>query len=81
VSTSIVSERVTMLSGGCVVRLSALRLLWRLQARGLTVEREGDLLAVGPRELLSRKDRAQIKAHRDELLQLVDDTDRWRCEM
>jgi hypothetical protein len=78
--TLIASEPVT-LKGGHVVSLSALQLLWALEARGLQIEREADKLAVGPRDQLTTDDREQIKAHRDELLQLVDYTERRGWEM
>ena len=78
--TSIVSEPV-VLSGGRAVSLAALRLLWSLEARGLVVEREGAQLAVGPREALKAEDRQQIRAHRDELLALVDYCERSGWEM
>ena len=70
-ATPIASEPVT-LKGGFVVTLTAVELLWRLEARGLNLEREGDQLAVGPRQLLTDADRRGIRDHRDELLLLID---------
>lgn len=78
--TLIGSEAVT-LSAGFTVSLKALQLLWRLEARGVSLEREGNQLAVSPRELLTAKDHEQIGAHRDELLQLVDYVDGRQWEM
>ena len=52
----IASEPVT-LKGGFVVTLTAVQLLWKLEARGLNLEREGDQLAVSLRELLTDADR------------------------
>jgi hypothetical protein len=65
------SETVT-LHGGCCVPLPALRLLWNLEARDLTIrlDAHGGLL-VGPRHQLSDDDRANIREHRDALIQLV----------
>ena len=64
------SEAIT-LRGGHIVSLEALQLLWQLENRGLNLEQEGDQLAVFPRSLLTDDDRAHIRQHRDELLQLV----------
>jgi hypothetical protein len=68
--TQIASEAVT-LKGGYIVSLDALQLLWNLETRGLNLEEEGQQLAVSPRSLLTDDDRARIRQHRDELLQLV----------
>ena len=67
----IASEPVT-LKGGFVVTLTAVQLLWKLEARGLNLEHEGDQLAVSLRELLTDADRRRIRDHRDELLLLID---------
>lgn len=79
-ATLTASESVVLL-GGCAVSLAALQLLWRLEAEGLQIEREADKLAIGPREKLTDRDREQIRAHRDELLQLVDYVERAGWEM
>ena len=78
-TTPSASEAVT-LKGGMVVRLTALQLLWRLEARGLNLEREGNQLAVSPRQFVTEGDRRDISEHRDELLQLVDYCDDGRHE-
>ena len=67
------NDTAVTLRHGVVVSLAALRVLWALERRGLVIEREGDLLAVGPRSELTDDDRRQIRKHRDELLSLIED--------
>ena len=56
-----------------VVRIAALELLLALEARGCVVRQEGDgRLFVGPRALVTAAEAAEIRAHRDDLLALVD---------
>jgi hypothetical protein len=62
---------LVMLKNGLAVPVDALRLLWQLEDRGLHVRRDGDGLAVGPRDHLTDDDRHAIRQHRDELLALV----------
>jgi hypothetical protein len=78
--TSLTAAAV-ILKGGIIVSLAALQLLWQLEARGPSLEREGDQLAVFPRELLTEEDRHDIQAHRDQLLHLVDYCERGGWEM
>ncbi len=60
-----------VLKGGAVVSIKALNIAWGLEARGAQLTADGDGLLVAPRELLTPEDRANIRAHRDQLLALV----------
>ena len=64
------SEFVT-LRAGFVASLDALRLGWALEARGFHLRPVGDKLQVQPSQDLTPEDVAAIKAHRDDLLALV----------
>ena len=50
-----------VLAPGTVAAKEALLLLWRLEARGLSIEMEGARLAIGPRHLINDDDRAEIR--------------------
>ncbi len=66
------SEAATVtLTGGLTVSLTALRLGWGLEARGVTLRLDADGLAVGPSRLLTDADRDGIREHRAELLALA----------
>jgi hypothetical protein len=56
---------LVVLKNGLTVPVDAVRLLWQLEDRGLYVRRDGDGLAVGPRQHLTDADRAAIRRHRD----------------
>jgi hypothetical protein len=60
-----------VLTNGMSVPVDALRLLWQLEDRGLSIRRNGDGLAVGPRDYLTDDDRHAIRRHRDALCALV----------
>ena len=61
-----------VLKNGLSVPLAALRVLWSLEERGLHVQLDDDDgLFVGPRRQLTSADRDAIRAHRDDLRQLV----------
>lgn len=61
------------LRDGLSVPLSALRVLWDLEYRGLQVElSDHGTLLIGPGGQLTGQDREAIRRHRDELIQLVD---------
>jgi len=62
---------IVTLRGGHLVPLTVLQLGWALEARGLTLELEGDRLAVFPSQLLTDADRAQLREHRDALVNLL----------
>ncbi len=64
------SEMVT-LKGGLTVSLDALRIGWSLEQRGFRLEPVGGRLRVAPHDALTPDDVVAIKAHRDELLALV----------
>ncbi len=72
---------VVALRGGLAVPLAALRLLWDLENRGLTVRlsERGRLLA-GPRDRLTPDDRAGLEEHRDVLVTLVAYTEGACCD-
>ena len=70
-TTSTASEFV-ILRGGSAVEVAALKLLWRLEDRGLDIRLDDDgRLLVGPRDALTPRDRAGIREHRDSLVELV----------
>jgi hypothetical protein len=64
------SDRV-VLAGGLSVPVSALRLAWQLEARGLHLRADNDGLQVGPRDQLTDDDRQAIRAERDDLLSIA----------
>ena len=67
------SNAIITLHGGLAVRIAALELLLALEERGCAVRKEGDgTLFVRPRELVTAADAALIRAHRDDLLALID---------
>jgi hypothetical protein len=65
------SPAFVVLSHGWTVPIAAVRLLLELEDRGLDVRRDGDGLAIGPRDRLTKEDRDAIKRHRDALRLLV----------
>jgi len=65
------SSETVVLKGGVVVSVAALRLGWSLEDRGFSMRPIADKLEVQPHERLTREDVKLIRAHRDELLQLV----------
>jgi hypothetical protein len=65
------SELVT-LRNGFAVPLAVLRLAWDLEGRGCSVTVEpGDVLRVGPRALLTDRDREAIKTWKPALIELT----------
>lgn len=61
-----------VLRGGLSLPLAAVRLALDLEARGLHMRREdGDVLIVGPRELLTAEDRAGLRQWKPQLLAIV----------
>lgn len=74
--TSSETQPVVVLRGGLSVPLAALRVLWDLEDRGLTVRlADGSGLLVGPPRRLTDADRSAIRRHRDQLIRLVRDCD------
>ncbi len=51
--------------------LPALQILWRLEERGVRVQRDGDDLLVGPRSLVTDEDREAIRQWKRHLLVLA----------
>ena len=62
---------LVVLRPGISVTQEALRLLWELEARDLTVQRDGPELLVGPQNQLTPADRSAIRTHKGELLSLL----------
>ena len=60
-----------VLRSGVSVPFAALVLLWELENHGLSVEQVGELLAIGPRNLLTDDDRVNVRRHRESLRVLV----------
>ena len=65
-------EGLVTLRGGRVASLAALRILWGLQSRGFIIEPAGDKLRVHPARALTPDELAEVRAHRNDLLALVD---------
>lgn len=66
------TDPAVVLRGGLSVPLSALRTLWGLEDRGVTVRLRADgRLVVSPRSRLAPDDDAAIREHRDQLALLV----------
>ena len=65
------SSEFVVLRGGLTLPLPALQLAWELETRGLHVERDGDRLFVGPRELLTDADRCRIRRWKRHLLAIA----------
>ena len=69
--TSIASEsEIVVLRDGHSATVDALKLLWALEDRGLTIALEDEDLLVGPRTDLTPSDRESIREHKAELLHL-----------
>lgn len=60
-----------MLRGGLAVPVVALQLALDLEAHGLHMGVDGDMLTIGPRELLTDADRALIRRWKPHLLAIV----------
>jgi len=65
------SDPLVMLSGGLSVPLAPLRLLWTLEARGLKLSLDGDLVVVRPGGRLRPGERDQLKRWKPHLRALV----------
>jgi|KBSMisStandDraft_5_1062788.scaffolds.fasta_scaffold15276_6 hypothetical protein len=63
---------LVVLRGGLTLPLAALRLAWALEARGLHLGVDGDLLRVGPRDLLTDDDRAELRRWKPHLLAMLE---------
>ena len=74
--TSSEPTETVVLRGGAAVALSALRLAWALEDRGLTLRlAEDGRLLIGPRRLLTGADRDAIRDHREMLVAIVRHSD------
>ena len=60
-----------VLRGGLTLPVAAIRLALDLEARGLHLGVDGDMLLIGPRELLSDADRVLIRQWKPHLLALI----------
>lgn len=65
------SSNFVMLRGGLTVPVVALQLALDLEAHGLHMDVDGDVLTIGPRELLTDADRALIRRWKPHLLAIV----------
>jgi hypothetical protein len=59
------------LRNGLTLPVAAIRLAWSLEERGLHLGALDDLLTVGPRNLLTDADRAEIRKWKPHLLAIV----------
>lgn len=66
-----VSEPQFVCLPGLTVPLEPLRLLWSLEARGLTVGRDGNTITVIPAGQLTEDERAALRRWRPHVLALV----------
>lgn len=68
------SDFVT-LRGGLTLPLAAVQLAWSLEDRGLHlgIDRDGEVLSVGPSDRLTDDDRAMIRRWKPHLVALVRD--------
>jgi hypothetical protein len=69
--TTLSATESVVLRGGLAVPLAAVQLLWGLEERGFRLAIEGEALVVAPRSQLTRDDDQAIRAHRDELIELI----------
>jgi hypothetical protein len=60
-----------VLRGGLALPVAAVRLALDLEERGLHMGIDGDMLTVGPKELLTDHDRALIRRWKPHLLAIV----------
>lgn len=58
-------------SSGLALPLAALRLAWELEARGLHLGADGEMLTLGPRDLITDEDRARVRRWKPHLLAIV----------
>jgi len=65
------SSDFVVLRGGLALPMAAWRLAWELEARGLHMAVDGDMLTIGPRELLTDEDRTAIRRWKPHLLAIV----------
>lgn len=65
------SDRFVTMASGLVLPIEPLLLALDLEARGLTLGRDGDALTCGPRDRLTDADRQAIKRWRFHLLAIV----------
>jgi hypothetical protein len=64
------TELVT-LTGGLVVPLPVLEVLWRLELRGARFGLDGETVTVSPRGLVSDDDRAVIQNYRSDVIAVL----------
>ena len=67
------SPTLVTMKSGLVISVPALQLLWRLEDTGMTVklDHRTDRLLVGPTARLTVDDDRSIRAHRNELIELM----------
>jgi hypothetical protein len=69
------SDRYVTLRGGLTVPLEPVLLVLDLEARGLTLRRDGDDLVIQPRAQLTDTDRAKLRRWKPHVLALIDDVE------
>lgn len=57
-------------------RLSALSIVWALQARGLRLKRDDDVIVARPRRLLTRDDYTAVRHSHTEICRILDEGER-----
>lgn len=69
--TTLSASDFVMLRGGVTVPVVAIQLALDLEAHGLHMGVDGDMLMIGPRALLTDADRALIRRWKPQLLAIV----------
>ncbi|HMF96094.1 MAG TPA: hypothetical protein VKE96_17445 [Vicinamibacterales bacterium] len=66
------SSDFVVLRGGLALPLPVIRLALELESRGLHMRADGDMVVIGPKELLTDADRDAIRTWKPHLLALLE---------
>lgn len=70
-SRNVANDETVTLSGGLIVQVPALRVLWELESRGCEMGVDGDVIVVRPGSKLRPKERAVIQQHRGDVIAAI----------